>query len=160
VDRGDELRKRVQPRLGLAPVVFLAPVADELLQPGELRALRAIGDRFLVRPSRRVDALAQVVERRLRHLDLERAYRLIFRRPALATDGEEKNKERTGKRGLREFPEHHGVLLNWNDCYRTRTTERAGVRGLRTFAQRRVTLVASRKPWMSSDKHWTCFRQG
>ena len=58
VDLGDEIRHRVQFLLGLAPVVFGRPVARECLSRGELNALRVVRDRFALRPSRRVDALA------------------------------------------------------------------------------------------------------
>jgi hypothetical protein len=50
VDLGDELRRRVQPRLHLPPVVFGLPVADERLHGCEPHALRLIGDDLLVRP--------------------------------------------------------------------------------------------------------------
>ena len=56
VDRRDELRPGVQLRLGLAPVVVRAPVADELLQLGQPRALRPIGNRLPVGPAGRRDA--------------------------------------------------------------------------------------------------------
>ncbi len=76
VDVGDELRKRVQLRFRLAPVVAAAPIADQLLQPGERHALRRIG--FLIGPARVGDAAAKVIERRLRHLGFEGPDRAIF----------------------------------------------------------------------------------
>ena len=55
VDRRDELRQGIELRLHLPPVVVRAPVADELLQLRQLRALRPIGDGFLVGPARGCD---------------------------------------------------------------------------------------------------------
>ena len=82
VDSRDELRKTVQFRLHLSPVIVRAPVANELLQLGQLRALRPIGDGFLVGPSRGDHAAAKVVERGLGYVDRERANRAIFGRLA------------------------------------------------------------------------------
>src|SRR5207253_3840071 len=53
VDVGHELWQGVELRLRFAPVVTGAPVFHQLLEPGELRALRLIGDGFLIRPARR-----------------------------------------------------------------------------------------------------------
>ena len=51
VDARHELRKGVELRLGLPPVVVRGPVADEFLKVRELRALRAIRDGLLVGPA-------------------------------------------------------------------------------------------------------------
>ena len=79
VDRGDELRQRVQLRLGLAPVVVRAPGADEVLQLRELDALRLIRDGLPVRPPGRGDAATKIDERRVRHVDAERADGRVLR---------------------------------------------------------------------------------
>ena len=73
VDLGRELRKRVEPRLGLAPVVVGRPVAGELLHRRQLHALRPVVDELLAGPASRGDAPAQVVELLVRNLDVERA---------------------------------------------------------------------------------------
>ena len=73
VDLGLELRQRVQSRFAPAPVVFVRPVAGELLQRRQLHTLRAIGDELLARPTSRLDAAAQFVELVLGNLDSERA---------------------------------------------------------------------------------------
>jgi hypothetical protein len=77
VDRRDELRQGVQLRFHLAPVVAAPPVLNQLLQLRQLRALRLIADGFLIGPSRSSNAPAEVIERRLRHLDFERADRWV-----------------------------------------------------------------------------------
>ena len=56
VDLGDELRQGIELRLGLAPVVVGAPVADELLELCQLDALRPVVDRLPVGPPRGRDA--------------------------------------------------------------------------------------------------------
>ena len=80
VDVGDELRKRVQLRFRLAPVVAVPQYRTQLLQPVQRHALRLIG--FLVGPARGGDAPAKVIERRLRHLSFEGPDRAIFGRSA------------------------------------------------------------------------------
>ena len=47
-------------------------MADEFLEVGELRALRLIGDRLLVGPPGRREALLQVGEVCVRHVDAKR----------------------------------------------------------------------------------------
>ena len=59
---GHELRQGVELRLRLAPVVVRPPVAHELLEFRELHALRPIGDRLPVGPSRGGDAPAEIDE--------------------------------------------------------------------------------------------------
>ena len=73
VDLGDELRDGVQPRLALAPVVLVVPVARDRLHRLQLHALRGILDALLLGPARGRDAGAQVLEVRLGELDRERA---------------------------------------------------------------------------------------
>src|SRR5215813_818933 len=73
IDLGNELRQGVQFRLGLAPVVIGRPIAREFLRRRELHALRLISDVFPLRPLRRVDAPAEVVERLLWDVDAEGA---------------------------------------------------------------------------------------
>ena len=48
IDFGNEVRKCVQPRFTLAPVVMILPVVQELLNSLERYTLRIIGDGFLV----------------------------------------------------------------------------------------------------------------
>src|SRR4029077_15590374 len=78
IDGGRELRKRVQLRFHLAPVVAATPVPNQLLQLGPLRTLRLIGDGFLVGPSRGGDASTKVDELRFRNVDAEGADPAVF----------------------------------------------------------------------------------
>src|SRR5262245_6300144 len=71
VDLGDEVRHGVEPRLGLAPVVFRAPVASQLLDGRERHALREIRDGLAVGQARRANTPAQIVEVRLGKVDAE-----------------------------------------------------------------------------------------
>src|SRR5918993_3741396 len=71
IDRCHELRQGVEPGLGLSPVVVRRPVLDDLLEFGELRALRSVADRLPVGPARVGDATAEVDERLFRNMDLE-----------------------------------------------------------------------------------------
>jgi hypothetical protein len=73
VDLGDELRVGVQPRLALAPVVLVVPVARDLLDRRERHALRQIVDGLLLGPAGRRDARPQVLELRLGDADVEGA---------------------------------------------------------------------------------------
>jgi len=73
VDLGRELRQRVQFRLAPAPVVVGRPVAGQLLQHRLLHALRSIIDQLPGGPGRRSDAAAEVGDRFVGHLHLERA---------------------------------------------------------------------------------------
>ena|SRR5438128_8664526 len=61
IDRRHELRQRIELRFQLSPVVGSAPVASQLLDFGELYALRSIGNRFLVGPTRGDDPAAKVI---------------------------------------------------------------------------------------------------
>ncbi len=74
VDVRLELRIRIESRLRLAPVIGGSPILNELLQPGQLRALRLIGDGFLIRPSCCRESLAQIGDIGIRDVDFERAY--------------------------------------------------------------------------------------
>src|SRR5262245_58483978 len=78
IDVRPELWQGIQPGFRLTPVVQVSPVADQLLQPIQLRALRPIGDGFLVRPSRRCDPAAKIDELLFRNLHFERMNRLIL----------------------------------------------------------------------------------
>src|SRR5262245_2283103 len=71
INLGNELRYGVQFRLGLAPVVLRRPIAREFLHRCELHALRLIRDVFPLRPLRRVDAPAEIVERLLWDVNAE-----------------------------------------------------------------------------------------
>ena len=73
VDLGHELRQRVQLGFCRAPVVLLAPVVCQLLHHRQRHALRVIGHRLALGPSRCAYAPAQVVERVLWKIDAERA---------------------------------------------------------------------------------------
>jgi hypothetical protein len=82
VDVRRELWECIELRFRLSPVVAVAPVPDELLQPVQRHALRVIG--FLVGPPRALNPAAKVLERRLRHLSLEGPDRAIFGRFGVA----------------------------------------------------------------------------
>jgi hypothetical protein len=69
---GREHRKRVQPRLDLAPVVVRLPVARELLKFCEWYALRGVADRFLVGPTRLGNAMLQIGQSRVRDVNMKR----------------------------------------------------------------------------------------
>src|SRR5215213_312445 len=71
VDLGDELGQGVESRLHLPPVVLRCPITRECLHRRQLHPLRLIGDGLPFRPAHRHDALAQVVEVRLRSLEAE-----------------------------------------------------------------------------------------
>jgi len=71
VDLGHELRQRVQLRLAPAPVVVGGPVAGELLDRGQLHALRPVPDEFSRGPARRGDAPPQAGDRFPGHVDPE-----------------------------------------------------------------------------------------
>jgi len=71
VDLGDELRQRVQLRLAPAPVVVGGPVAGELLDRGQLHALRPVPDEFPGGPARRGDAPPQAGDRFPGYVDPE-----------------------------------------------------------------------------------------
>ena len=74
VDLGGELRKCVELRLGLAPVVVGRPVAGEFLHRRQLHALRSVCDELLAGPARRLDPASQLSELLFGNLDLEWTY--------------------------------------------------------------------------------------
>ena len=72
----------VDRRLGAAPVVVAAPVVDELLQVGAVDAVGPILVAHIVRPARQRQALLQVGEHLVGHVDRRRLQR---ERPGLGT---------------------------------------------------------------------------
>jgi hypothetical protein len=60
VDLCLELRKGVEFRLALSPVVFRSPVANEFPKLRQLRALRLIWNRFIVGPPRGLQSSAEI----------------------------------------------------------------------------------------------------
>ena len=105
VDRRHELRQGVELGFGLSPVVAGAPMLDERLELRELYALRLVIDRLPVGPARVRDAAAEVLERRLRHLNCERPDRAIFGRLGVIQGGKKANPE---CQRSRQFVEVHG----------------------------------------------------
>src|SRR3954447_3983941 len=73
VDLGDELRQCIQLRLARAPLVVGHPVPSELLDHRERHALGLIRDGLLLGPVRGRDASTKIVQRLMRHVDLEGA---------------------------------------------------------------------------------------
>src|SRR6185295_239206 len=74
IDVCDELRIRIEFRLGLPPVVILFPIVGEFLHRRELDALRRIFNQFLLRPLGCRDPPAQILETILRYVDVEWTY--------------------------------------------------------------------------------------
>jgi hypothetical protein len=70
-DRGLELRKAVESLLSRAPVVLLAPVRADLLEPRLGDALGPIVDELGIGPAGAGEALPQVVELGVGNLDRE-----------------------------------------------------------------------------------------
>ena len=62
VDLGGELRKAIEARFARAPVVFLGPIAADVLDPFQRRALAPVVDQFGFRPARLAQARLQIVE--------------------------------------------------------------------------------------------------
>ena len=62
VDLGLELRKGVQLRLAVSPVVIRSPVANEFPKLRQLRPLRLICNRLGVGPARRLEAAAEICD--------------------------------------------------------------------------------------------------
>src|SRR5262249_42534194 len=73
IDLRDELREGIELRLALPPVVLGLPVACELLDGGELYALRLILDGFPRRPAGCHDTAFQIGEGLVGNMNLERA---------------------------------------------------------------------------------------
>jgi hypothetical protein len=71
VDRGHELRQRIQFILNFVAVVVGAPVVHERLHLRQPDALGFIVDRFLVGPARRRDTFAEVDKLLFRNIDAE-----------------------------------------------------------------------------------------
>jgi len=69
VDRRDELRKRVQLRFALSPVVPRRPVLGERTHRRGLHALRRVRNGFTLGPLRRFDAAIQIGELRIGEAD-------------------------------------------------------------------------------------------
>ena len=78
VDLGLELRQRVQPRLDLAPIVLVGPVAGEGVDRRRLDALRRLRDELPAGPLRRGKAAPQLGELLVANLDPELADRRCF----------------------------------------------------------------------------------
>jgi len=63
-----------------APIVALAPIAHELLNPLQPDALRLVGDQLASGPTGRGDPLAQIDQRRLGHVDAKWTDRVVGQR--------------------------------------------------------------------------------
>src|SRR5262249_47482353 len=87
VDARYEIRKGVQARLTLAPVVVGAPIPRKLLQHRQPHALGVVADRLAIRPPGRVYAPAQPSELGLRKTGLKRADGVFGRHLRLLTSG-------------------------------------------------------------------------
>jgi hypothetical protein len=77
VDRRCELRQRVEPGFGFAPVVPGGPVPHEFAERSELQALRPVINRFAVGQARRSDALAKVNQCLLGEADAKRTNYIV-----------------------------------------------------------------------------------
>src|SRR5262249_9704492 len=71
VDFGLEIRDGIQTRLDFPPVVFGAPMVQDLLDGLERDALRKVGDGLLVRQARNRKALLEIGQRTFGKLDPE-----------------------------------------------------------------------------------------
>ena len=74
VDGGGELVEAVEGGLPLPPLVAVGPVLAHLAHIGEGDALAPVVDGLGLGPAGATEALVQVVQHRLGHLDLERGY--------------------------------------------------------------------------------------
>ena len=72
VELGPELRDGVQPGLGCPPVVFVRPVAANVLDVFEGDSLGPVVDGFAFRPTGATQAVSQVLEVGLGDLDSKR----------------------------------------------------------------------------------------
>jgi hypothetical protein len=72
-DLGEEVRQGVERCLAPPPVVRGPPVPHEVLHQRQGHALGVVGDGLTLRPPRRRDPAAEVVERLLRNIDVEGA---------------------------------------------------------------------------------------
>src|SRR4029077_19145255 len=78
VDLGPVLREGVDASFKAAPVILVTPVSNERLSLLEGDALRPVADGFPLRPPRGRQSTLEIIDRALRHIDLEGCY--IFRR--------------------------------------------------------------------------------
>jgi hypothetical protein len=62
IDFGGELRKAIEPRLALAPIVFLSRVAADVLDPFQQRALAPVVDQLGFRPARVAQPRFEIIE--------------------------------------------------------------------------------------------------
>ena len=62
VDFGGELRKAIEPRLAPAPIVLFRPIAADVLDPFQRRALAPVLDQFGFRPARVAQPRLEIVE--------------------------------------------------------------------------------------------------
>ncbi len=69
IDLGGELTEPIERRLTLAPVVALAPVGADVLDPCERRALAPVVDQLCLRPARVAQTYLEVIEQSIRNLD-------------------------------------------------------------------------------------------
>src|ERR1700749_4507509 len=72
IENGAELWKPVEAGLAVSPVVVLSPVAANFLKVGQRHALRPVVDRLPLRPSTSAQAISQVIQLGLWHIDSER----------------------------------------------------------------------------------------
>jgi hypothetical protein len=72
IDRGLEMRERVEQALLRAPVELILPIRDEFTQVREFRAVVPVRALDLVGKARARQSLAEVGERRIRDLDPKR----------------------------------------------------------------------------------------
>ena len=124
VDRGDELRQRVQLRFHLAPVVMRRPITREPLHRSKLHTLRCVRDRFPLGPTRRVDAPPQIDELCIGHVYVQLAKRVVISAADAGDIGE----------GLRRLREGHAAQRGCCDCrgrYADEATARCKESGFR-----------------------------
>jgi hypothetical protein len=107
VDGRHELRQCIQPRFHLAPVVAAAPVPNQLLQLGQLHALRLIGNGFFIGPSRGGEPPAEIDQCLVRNVDLERPNCTVVGRGMLT--GKKADSNRGSRRG-------QNVSAAWQRC--------------------------------------------
>ena len=62
VDFGGELRKAIEPRLAPAPIILFRPIAADVLDPFQRRALAPVLDQFGFRPARVAQPRFEIVE--------------------------------------------------------------------------------------------------
>ena len=62
VDFGGELRKAIEPRLARTPIVLFRPIAADVLDPFQRRALAPVLDQFGFRPARVAQPRFEIVK--------------------------------------------------------------------------------------------------